>query len=212
VALGVVGLVAGRLADRHYRPAMVARVDGELARGSARSVPEFHITDALEQVADLLLRFGGHARAAGFTVRTADLPELERRVTGLAEAALAGLDLRPALDIDAELALGDLDWGLYQALAALEPTGEGNPPATLLLRATPVAASRVVGSGHLKLVLAAGPDGQPMEAMAFNQATRRAEVGRAVDLVCGLHANAWNGVTRLELRVQDLAPPSLRPR
>ncbi len=209
VALGVVGLVAGRLAEQHYRPALVARVDGGLARGSARSIPELDIVAALEQTADLLVRFGGHSRAAGFTVATAALPELEARLTDLAAAALAGQDLRPSLDIDAEVTAGDLSWELYHALSALEPTGAGNPPAVLLWRSARVLAARVVGGSHLKLRLDGGPNAEAMEAIAFRQGERLADVGPALDVVFELHSNTWNGRTRLDLQVADFGPPSV---
>lgn len=209
VALGVVGLVAGRLAERFYRPALVARVAGTVARGSARSIPEFDITAALEQSADLLVRFGGHSRAAGFTVALDALPELEARLTKLAGTALSGLDLRPVLDIDAEVAPGDLTWELYDALTSLEPTGEGNPVAMLLWRSARVLSARVVGGSHLKLQLAGGPTGNAVDAIAFRHGERLAEVGPSLDLVFELLPNTWNGRTQLELKVADFGPPSV---
>lgn len=211
VPLGVVGLVAGRLAEQHYRPAVVARTDGELARGSARSVPEFDITAALSEAADLLVRFGGHSRAAGFTLRTADLPALAERLTRSATQQLAGLDLRPTLHIDAEVGAADITWGLYEAFGALEPTGEGNPPAVLLWRAARIASARTVGNGHLKLALAGRPDGGAIGAIGFGLGDRRSQLGSTVDVVFSLHPNTWNGQTQLELFVHDLAPPSFVP-
>jgi single-stranded-DNA-specific exonuclease len=208
VPLGVVGLVAGRLAEHHYRPAVVVRTDGELARGSARSVPEFDITAALSESADLLVRFGGHSRAAGFTVRSADLLALEERLIECAASQLSGLDLRPTLHIDAEVGAADITWGLHESLAALEPTGEGNPPAVLLWRAARIASSRTVGNGHLKLALAGRPDGAAVGAIGFGLGDRRNQLGSAVDVAFSLHPNTWNGQTQLELRVIDLAPPS----
>lgn len=209
VELGVTGLVAGRLAERHGRPAAVARIDGGRARGSARSVPAFDIVAALEQVSDLLVRFGGHARAAGFTVPTDDLPRFEQRLTDLADRALAGQDLRQVLEIDAEVRLPDLGWPLFEALERLAPFGEGNPQPQLLVRDVSVADARVVGTNHLKFVVEGGPAVGSMDAIAFRQAERLAAVtaARRADLVCALRVNDWRGNRFLELQVVDLAAP-----
>lgn len=214
VALGVMGLVAGRLSERVYRPAAVVCIEGDLARGSARSIPEFNIVSALDEVGDLLVRYGGHARAAGFTVRTEHLAQLESRLVALAARALGGLDLRPALEIDAELDLAELDWTLYDALERLEPFGEGNPRPLLLLRRVPVIKAHRVGEKHLKFRLA-GPRG-PMEAIAFGHGERmagpEATAPKAIDVVFSLHRSDWGGTPHLELRVADwLAVDSRSP-
>jgi single-stranded-DNA-specific exonuclease len=207
VALGVVGLVAGRLAERHYRPAAVVRVEGELARGSARSIPEFDIVAALDEVADLLVRHGGHARAAGFTVRSADVATLESRLRELAGQALDGRDLRPTLAIDAEVQAAELDMALLEAVERLEPFGEGNPRPLLLWRRAPVQAVRRVGEKHLKFRLR-GPRGE-LDAISFGHGDRGRRVPSgldAVDVVFSLHLSRWGGVPHLELRVRDWRP------
>jgi single-stranded-DNA-specific exonuclease len=209
VALGVAGLVAGRLAERHCRPVAVLKVDEDRARGSARSIPGFDLVAALEEVRGLLVRFGGHARAAGFTVRTADLAELEARLRELAADALTGRDLRPLLQIDAEVQLADLDWPLHAALEGLAPFGEGNPEPLLVVRDVPVTGARAVGVNHLKFVVEGGPGVGSLDAIAFRQADRLpalAAVERA-DVVFHLQVNEWRGVRRLEMRVEDLATP-----
>jgi len=110
---GVVGLAAGRLTEDFYRPAVVARVGKKTCRGSARSIPEFHITEALDQCADLLVRYGGHAAAAGFTVSHENLTPLAERLKTLAAQALTGQVLQPVLAIDVEIDLGQLDQRLH---------------------------------------------------------------------------------------------------
>ncbi len=131
---GVVGLVASRLAEEFYRPAIVVELGEEESRGSARSIPEFHITQALDRCSDLLLRYGGHRAAAGFTVRTVDLPELKTRLTDLAEQALREVDLVPTLEIDAEVPLRAMDGRVWEALQTLRPFGEGNPEPLFVSR------------------------------------------------------------------------------
>jgi single-stranded-DNA-specific exonuclease len=208
VALGVTGLVAGRLTSRHYRPSAVARIDGDVARASARSIPEFNITAALDEVSDRLVRFGGHARAAGFTARTGDLGAVVAHLTSRAAAAFEGCDLRPVLDIDAVVAGSDLDWPLFDALACLEPIGEGNPRPLLLWRAAPVASPRPVGAGHLRFVVETPPPVGSLDAIAFGGGPRLTALGDRADLVFSLEANTWQGNRRLELRIEDMAAPS----
>ena len=124
---GIVGLVAGRLTEELYRPAVVAEVGPTETRGSCRSIPEFNITAALDECRDLLVRHGGHAAAAGFTVRNELLPKLRERLERIAEEKLGRLDLAPVLKIDKELDLNELDYATCARLGELEPHGEANP-------------------------------------------------------------------------------------
>ena len=208
VPSGIVGLVAGRLVDRAYRPAVVIEEGEEESRGSARSIPEFDISDALDAVSGLLVRHGGHSRAAGFTVKTAKLPMLEERLGELAASALAQHDdLRPTLRIDAEATLDELDWGLRDQLARLEPTGYGNPMPLLWSRDVRVREARTVGSGkHLRLMVDVDPHGPVLDAIAFGFGDWASSLtpGTRVDLVYHLEANEWNGRRQLQLNVQDM--------
>ena len=105
---GVVGLAAARLLEQYYRPTIVAHRGDEFTRGSCRSIPEFHITQALDECADILVRHGGHAAAAGFTVENANLPELVERLKTIAQRELSSQDLRPTLQADLEIPLSEL--------------------------------------------------------------------------------------------------------
>src|ERR1041385_7796824 len=124
---GVVGLAASRLTEMYYRPAIVAAKNAEETRGSCRSIPEFHITDALDLCKDLLVRHGGHAAAAGFTVKNENLPELVSRLKEIAKDQLGSRDLRRTLSADLEVALSQLNFEVLEHLKFLEPTGYGNP-------------------------------------------------------------------------------------
>ncbi|MCL4825696.1 MAG: hypothetical protein KJZ57_15925, partial [Anaerolineales bacterium] len=124
---GVVGLAASRLTELYYRPAVVGHFGEETTRCSCRSIPEFHITRALDECADLLVRHGGHAAAAGFTVRNEKLDELVARLRSIAERELDGRDLRASLSADAEVPLSQLTFDLLSQLEQLQPTGYGNP-------------------------------------------------------------------------------------
>jgi single-stranded-DNA-specific exonuclease len=209
---GIVGLVAGRLVEQYYRPAIVMELGQQQSRGSARSIGEFDITAALDHCAaeGLLLRHGGHAAAAGLTVENRKLPALTARLRAIAAEALAEKDLRPPLLVDQEIALGDVDYAVLGLLQEMEPTGYANPQPRLLSRNLLVRDARKVGAdgAHLKLTVsdpAAGSrSGQSWDAIAFRQGHWYGKLPRAVDLVYSLEENVWNGNRRLQLVVEDL--------
>jgi single-stranded-DNA-specific exonuclease len=207
--MGIVGLAASRLVDEFYRPAVVISVDGEEARGSARSIPEFHITHALDQVADLLVRHGGHAGAAGFTVYVENLPVLQERLIAIAYEQLCDVVLTPMLKADAELSLGMLSWDLYKAFDILRPFGFGNPEPVFVTRGVKVLNARAVGSQgrHLKLALMdARTTHKVWEAIAFRQGDWIDYLPPWIDIAYMLQRNEWNGRVTLQLNVLDIHP------
>lgn len=208
IVSGVVGLVAGKLVERYYRPVVVIEEGPEESRGSARSIAEFDISQALDEVQHLLVRHGGHGRAAGFTVATERLPEFAAELRAVAERELCDLgDLRPSLAVDADVKLDTLNWALQQQFARLEPTGQDNPTPRLLARRARVREARTVGDGkHLRMIVDAGPGTPVIDAVGFGfgdwAAILRGE--QLVDIVFQLEANEWQGRQRLQLNVQDL--------
>jgi len=218
---GIVGLVASRLAEKAYRPAIVMEYGPQESRGSCRSIPEFHITDALDEVADLLVRHGGHAQAAGFTIRNENMPEFVRRITAIACERLSEADLRPGLTIDAALPLADIDWALQGTLEQLEPTGYQNPSPLLLSRGVEVVSHRTVGSdgSHLQMQLvdarrngaaryagAFSRSVQAFPAIAFRQGQWAGGLPPVLDIVYRVSVNRWQGNSNLQLVVEDLRP------
>ncbi len=207
---GIVGLVASRLVDTFYRPAVVGHIDGELARASCRSIPEFHITQALDQCGDLLVRHGGHALAAGFTVRTENIPALVDRLGSIAQQELAAQELRPVLRADQEIPLEKLRPELVTTflryLDRLQPTGQGNPDAVFISRDLEVLHSRCVGGEkqHLKLTVRAGKIA--FDAIAFRQGYRAENLPGRIDLLYNIELNEFNGKSSLQLNVRDIKP------
>jgi single-stranded-DNA-specific exonuclease len=203
-AAGVVGLVASNLAEKYYRPTIIAEMGETESRGSCRSIAEFHITDALDQVADLLVRHGGHAQAAGFTIQNEQLPLFQEGMVAIAEASLQGRDLQPTLVCDAELHLSTIDWALFDLLKQLEPTGAANSPPVFLSRRLQVISHRCVGhdGSHLQLELGDGRSG--FRAIAFGQGHWAGSLPPLVDAVYTLNVNEWNGRRSLQLSVQDI--------
>jgi single-stranded-DNA-specific exonuclease len=206
---GIVGLVASRLTDQHYRPSVVIQVGSQESHGSCRSIQEFHITHALEKCEDLLVRFGGHAAAAGFTVRNENIDQLGERLRELAAEGLADRDLAPSLEIDAELDLADLSFELLGALERLEPTGEANPTPLFLTRNLRVVNRFAVGKDgqHLKLQLSDGE--RTMDAIAFRLGEQMEHLPDRVDVVYYFEANEWNGRKGLQMNVQDIRPAGI---
>lgn len=205
ISEGIVGLVAGRLAEERYRPTVVYQLGESESRGSCRSIPEFDIVGALRRQEHLLVRYGGHHAAAGFTVANRHLPALKAGLLEQAAAELADVEFLPTLEIDAELPLGSLRGEEIRWLQCFRPFGEGNPQPTFLSRRVLVAESRPVGSDgrHLRLKLKDGSVTWP--AIAFDLGTRTAEPGPWVDVVYSLAADR-QGEGALELRIQDLDP------
>lgn len=209
---GIVGLVAGRLSDQYYRPAVVIEQGPETSRGSARSIDEFDITAALDQIGHLLVRHGGHSRAAGFTVANERYDEFVEALTALAGERLAGIpDLRPRMNIDAEVGWDDLSWALQAQLARLEPLGQANPSPLLVVRDCRVRSARAVGSGkHLKLVLDGYPGSAVLDAIGFGLGERANALAadEHLDIAFYLEVNEWQGRRSLQLNVQDLRTAS----
>jgi single-stranded-DNA-specific exonuclease len=204
---GVVGLAASRLTEVHYRPAIVAAKSLEETRGSCRSIPEFHITDALDQCKDLLVRHGGHAAAAGFTVKNQNLPELVSRLKHIAKEQLGSRDLRQTLTADLEVPLSELNFDVLKHLMFLEPTGYGNPEAVFVSRNIKVKFARTVGSDgkHLKLTLE-DERGASVDAIGFRLGHLKETLPSRVDLMYRFEANEFNGRRTLQLNLKDIKP------
>ena len=201
---GVVGLAAARLVEEFYRPAAVACIGEHETKGSARSIREFHVTEALDSCVGLLTRHGGHAAAAGFTVANENVDELANRLRAYAAEKLASVDLRPAVRVDVNVQPGELSLELARALKQFEPCGYGNPsPVFSALGLEPKYPKAIGGDGtHLKMYLSDG--GKPVEAIAFRQAHWLTEMPRRVDVVYSLELNEWQGETRLQMNVKDM--------
>jgi single-stranded-DNA-specific exonuclease len=207
---GVVGLAAGRLTELYYRPVVVGAQGRDFTRASCRSIPEFHITHALDQCADLLERHGGHAMAAGFTVRNENIEKLALRLQEIAREELGDLDLAPRMRADLDLPLGHLKGaGIRELLAdidQLEPCGERNPGAVFVTRDLEVVGFKRIGKDQSHLRLTVKTSGGIFDGIAFRMGDwgDHLKVGVKVDLLYGLERNFFNGVERLQLNVRDI--------
>jgi single-stranded-DNA-specific exonuclease len=203
---GVVGLVAARLVEVWGRPVIMIERGTEESRGSARSIAGFNIIAALTTCRDLFVRFGGHSRAAGFTIKTEHLPELEHRLLAHAETHLTDDFLAPSLVIDAAIPMSQLTGEFFDTLASFEPFGEGNVQPVLMSQHLLATDIRAVGSNgqHLKLRLSQN-GGKPQEAIAFGLGHLAEPLRKHpwIDVVYTLETNVWNGDHSLQLNVKD---------
>ncbi|MGD8823104.1 MAG: single-stranded-DNA-specific exonuclease RecJ [Anaerolineales bacterium] len=203
---GVVGLAASRLVDEFYRPAVVAAIDDQSCRGSARSIPEFHITEALEQCSDLLDKFGGHAAAAGFETRSENIPALVDRLESIGRDQLGEEELQPQLYIDAFVAFNEIDEDLMAFLDKLEPSGMENPRPVLATRKVEVVSKRKVGANGAHLKLALNDGHRYFDCIAFRMGDQFSQIGKTIDVAYRPEWNDYMGVRSLQLKIEDIIP------
>lgn len=209
--VGIVGLVAGRLMERYGRPAIVFSLTGDEAVGSARSIDGFHLVDALHQAKHCLIKYGGHAKAAGLSVAADRLQLASEAILAYADQTLSADQLGPRLMIDAEVTDHEITLELAGQLEKLAPFGIGNPRPVFLLQNVFVNEARPVGKHgqHLKLRLRQAQGEHQHLAIGFHLAEAferiRQEAG-PIDIVFALEMNRWNGQEQPELHLIDLRP------
>jgi single-stranded-DNA-specific exonuclease len=205
---GVIGIAASKVSERINRPCIVISLEDELGHGSARSIEAYHLLNGLTECADLFEKFGGHSHAAGLTIRRDRIPELRRRLNEHAALHLSDADLLPVLHVDAELPASALSLSLVEELKRLEPFGAGNPRPVFMTREMRLAAEpRVIKERHLKLRVACA-DNSAHDAIWWNGVEEtEGQTLRAhdrIEMAYTVEPNTWQGITRLQLCVQDV--------
>jgi single-stranded-DNA-specific exonuclease len=205
---GVIGIVASRVAEAIHRPAVVVSFDGDVGRGSGRSIPGFHLFRALQELSPMLDRFGGHRMAAGLAIRRDRVEEFAERLRDLAATELHDDAVADDLRVDLVAPLGRLDSELRGWLARLEPFGTENPPPVLMARDVALERLEPVGAkgAHLRVELADATG--RLAGIGFGLGGRASELppGRRWDVAFHLEENHWNGRRRLQARVLDIRP------
>ena len=202
---GILGLAASKLTEEYYRPSMVGtkRSNGTI-RASCRSIPEFDITSALDECADLLVQHGGHKAAAGFTIRNENLDSFLEKMEGITQRELGGKDLSPTLKADAQVTLTELKPEVLDYLDQFEPTGMGNPTPLFFSKNVIVKNRKVVGkeNSHLSLVLS---DGRlTFDAIGFGLGDRAGKLSDLIDILFFFERNSYQEQERIQLRIVDL--------
>ncbi len=202
---GVVGIVASRVVERYGRPAFLIAFDGDVGKGSGRSISRFDLHAALTSCGDLLERYGGHQMAAGLTIRRDRLEEFRERFGDIARDTLGADDLGPEQRVDLEIALPEATRELERMCRHLEPCGSGNASPVFGVRGARFAGVSRVGNGHLKGTLNDG--GTRLPAIGFQWADRVPWLGDGlVDAAFRLESNEWNGRSTLQARLCALSP------
>ncbi|MDR8394379.1 single-stranded-DNA-specific exonuclease RecJ [Aliifodinibius sp. S!AR15-10] len=206
--LGVIGIVASRLVDTYYRPAiMLSTVDG-LIKGSARSIKGFNIYNALKECEDLLEQYGGHEYAAGLTIKDENLEEFKSRLNKIASGNLDSGDFEPELEVDCELDLSDINMRFWKLLSQFKPFGPENMRPVFVSKGVQVeGVPTIVGSGHLKMKVSQNGSGV-FDVIGFNMheylpMLRNTKPG-ALHIAYSLEENYWNGRRTLQIKLRDL--------
>lgn len=206
--LGVIGIVASRLVDAHYRPAiMLSTVEGKI-KGSARSIKGFNIYEALKQCDDLLEQFGGHEFAAGLTMNESNLEEFRKRIDKIAFNDLSENDFKPELTVDDNLDLNSVDNKFWKLLTQFEPFGPGNHRPVFVSKDICIeGVPSIVGNGHLKMKVRQN-NSEVFDAIGFNMhefipLLRNCDKDK-IDLAYVLEENHWNGRRTIQMRLKDI--------
>ncbi|PIS43052.1 MAG: single-stranded-DNA-specific exonuclease RecJ [Candidatus Kerfeldbacteria bacterium CG08_land_8_20_14_0_20_40_16] len=204
---GIIGLVAGKIADEFYRPVLILTEQNGRVTGSGRSVAEFNIVKALEKTQIYFDRWGGHAQACGFTLKKVELVEKFRfDFEKIVEQELAEKKLTPFIEIEAEVKLGEVDWEFYDYLEKFNPFGEANPKPLFVAYQAQVLDWQKVGENgqHLKLLLE--QNGNAKKAIGFNFGAWAdcLSIGDLVNIVFEVGVNEWNGNRELEIKIIDI--------
>jgi len=213
---GLVGLVAGKISDKYYKPTIVIgkNLDGNWV-GSGRSIPEIDITEALKVNSKYLSHFGGHAQACGFTLKKEkDFDGFKKGVMLFMADKLKGIVLTPKITVDVEIELKDVNWSLVDGIEKFKPFGPGNPVPSFISRKVIVNNVVAVGqnNNHLKIDFKAR-DGTIKRTIAFqcdNESrwgknwVENLKLGDEVDIVFEIQINEWNGNREIQLTINDM--------
>lgn len=206
---GIVGLVAGRIADEFGKPAAIFQKGEKESVGSFRSIPQINIIEAIGECSDLLVKFGGHDQAAGVTVKNDNLEAFWKKLGGIVERKFGEKKLVREIKIDEEISFEEIGFELANDVKKMEPFGKGNEEPVFLTRDLIVQELKWLGNGekHLKLFLRP-KDNSPkiFEAIGFNADVdfKKIEKGDIIDLVYNLEQDEWNGSKKLQMRIVDL--------
>jgi single-stranded-DNA-specific exonuclease len=208
---GVIGIVASRLIENYYRPTIILTESNGMITGSARSIKDFDIYDAIDACSHHLEHFGGHKYAAGLSLKPENLEAFTEAFNQVVEDTITEAMLVPEIEIDAELGLPGVEGKFFRVLKQFAPFGPGNTNPVFLTRScTAKGAPRIVGNNHLKFNLTQPEMGMAeLPAIAFQQGQHLADLqaGKRFDLVYQIEENEWNGKTYLQLNVKDIRFP-----
>ncbi|MBI2342487.1 MAG: single-stranded-DNA-specific exonuclease RecJ, partial [Deltaproteobacteria bacterium] len=200
--VGVIGIVASRLADAHNRPSVVIGIADGIGKGSLRSVGTYNIIDALAKCSDLLLNYGGHKHAAGITIASENISLFKKKFDEIVSSTLKESDRLDAMHVDAELQSDDITEELINELELLEPFGEGNPEPVFCLRELKVSDARIVAEKHLKLKIT--DDMVVLDAIGFGMGHHAIAADDILDVAFIPQLDTWRGRGSVQLKLKDM--------
>jgi len=200
---GVLGIVASRLVDKYHRPSLVFSLQGDMAYGSGRSIEGFNLYKALSRLGPLFEKFGGHAHAAGFTLKAENLNTLKNELESLALKTLRYSDMVPVLEVDGEIPIDNITPEIVHQIGELSPFGEANPEPFFYAGPCAVLESRIVGERHLKLRVRQRK--RIYEAIGFGMAEKHPLEGTTINMIFTPELNHWQGYEKIQLRIADIA-------
>lgn len=204
---GVIGIVASRLVEEFYKPTLVISIKDGIGKGSCRSIDNCNIYEALQSAEDLLIQFGGHQAAAGFSIKEDKIPALRDRLTQYCKEHLSETDYLPIVDIDSQVAIDDIDVPLIEEIETLEPYGMANPTPVLALEEATISDLFLMGQQkkHAKVLLER--EDSTIDAIAWNRPDLHASFfpGDQVKVAFTVQKNEWNGHVSPQLMIQDMA-------
>lgn len=203
---GVIGIVASRITEEFHRPTFIISIDGNIARGSARSIPSFDVYKALTGCREFLTGFGGHRQAAGLELEAGNIDAFDDRINSIGHETLADKDVTPLLEIDADVSFSEISFNLTREMGMLEPFGTGNPEPLLGAKGLEVLYPKIVKNNHLKMKLR--QKGQSIDAIGFNMASylEKLEGSATVDAAFTPCENEWEGSRSIQLYLKALRP------
>ncbi len=209
--MGVVGLAAAKLTEKYSRPSFVGHTDGSEIRLSGRSIPEFNMIAALDEIEDVLIKYGGHAMAAGATVSEDKWHEFTNRISAKVNEKVDFERLRPSLTADLDIPSRLISLKLLETVTLLEPFGMGNKQPLFETDGLMVVEHKPVGADgkHLKMKLKS-ESGQLIDAVAFHAAGRENELPEFIDVIYSIEKNTWHGSDSVQVRIEDMRSSKLR--
>lgn len=211
--VGILGLIAGKIADEFGKPTAIFQCQGKMCIGSFRSIEEIDIIEVLSECSDLLSKFGGHSQAAGVTIPKENLEKLYERMALIIDKKMSGEKIVPSIDIDLEISSENIDWEFMTEIKKMEPFGNGNPEPVFLMKNMNIIDLKVCGNGtkHLKMSLRSS-SGSPkiFDSIGFGMGEKLSDLkaGGSIDIVFNLCEDEWNGNKKMQLKIIDLRQSS----
>lgn len=202
---GIIGLIASKLSEKYFKPAIVMEDRGETLTGSCRSIAQINIVEALAAAKKLLEHFGGHAAAAGFDIKKENLEAFTKKLLAHTEPLLQAKNIQPTIYADCELAHGEISEKTINTLKLLEPFGMGNEAPRFLCKDLPIISFRAMGADNKHLKITSSANGQTIECVGFKlgKFTENLAGAKTLNAICEIEENIWRGRQTLQLTMLD---------